>query len=133
MLKLSKISGAHILAIEYRLAPQQPFPAALCDVLASYLYLINPPNDARFKPYKPEQIVIFGDNAGGGLAISLGLVLRDLGLSPPAGIISWVSFYTTKKEKKFFLLDIINIFFSFDLYFFFFFFFFFFFIFLFLF
>src|SRR6266498_5316598 len=30
--ELSKISGAHILAIEYRLAPQQPFPAALCDV-----------------------------------------------------------------------------------------------------
>ncbi|CAI2179380.1 18472_t:CDS:2 [Funneliformis geosporum] len=87
--EISKLSGARILAIEYRLAPQQPFPAALCDALAAYLYLKNPPNDARFKPYKPEQIVLLGSSAGGGLSLSLGLALRDLGLSLPAGIALW--------------------------------------------
>ena len=89
---LSKASGARVLSIDYRLAPQQPFPAALCDALASYLYLTNPPDDSGFKPYKPNQIVICGDSAGGGLSVSLGIALRNLGLSLPAGIVGWVSF-----------------------------------------
>jgi acetyl esterase/lipase len=89
--ELSKASGARVLAIEYRLAPQQPFPAGLCDTLATYLYLTNPPDDSGFKPYKPSQIVMCGDSAGGALSISLGLALRDLGLPPPAGIVGWVS------------------------------------------
>jgi hypothetical protein len=88
--ELSKESGAQVLAISYRLAPQQPFPAALCDVLATYLYLMKPPSDSGFKPYKPEQIILCGTSAGGGLAISLGLALRDLGLPLPAGIVGWV-------------------------------------------
>ena len=98
--ELSKTSGARVLAIEYRLAPQQPFPAALCDALATYLYLTNPPSDSGFNPYKPEQIVICGESAGGGLSISLGLALRDLGLPLPAGIVGWVSFFN-QHEKKF--------------------------------
>ena len=90
--ELLKSSGARILSINYRLAPQQPFPAALCDALATYLYLINPPDDSGLKPYKPEQIVFCGDSAGGGLSVSLGLALRDLGLPLPSGIVGWISF-----------------------------------------
>ncbi|GBB95244.1 hypothetical protein RclHR1_00250042 [Rhizophagus clarus] len=86
---LSKTSGARILSIDYRLAPQNPFPAALCDSLATYLYLMDPPKDRGFKPYKPEQIVLSGESSGGGLAISLGLALRDLGLPLPSGIVGW--------------------------------------------
>src|SRR6266542_3806016 len=108
--KLSKISGARVLSIDYRLAPQQPFPAALCDALATYLFLTNPPDDSGFKPYKPEQIVIGGASAGGGLSISLGLAIRDLGLPLPAGIFGWVglifkkNFYWLKFKKIIFFL-----------------------------
>ncbi|CAG8736003.1 uncharacterized protein OCT59_003338 [Rhizophagus irregularis] len=87
--KLSRTSGARIFTISYRLAPQNPFPSALCDSLAAYLYLMNPPKDSGFKAYKPEQIVFGGDSAGGGLVVSLGLAIRDLGLPLPAGIVSW--------------------------------------------
>jgi acetyl esterase/lipase len=93
--ELSKTSGARILSINFRLAPQNPFPAALCDALATYLYLMNPPSDSGFKSYSPEQIVLCGDSSGGGLAISLGLALRDLGLPLPSGIIGlspWLDF-----------------------------------------
>ncbi|CAB4408384.1 unnamed protein product [Rhizophagus irregularis] len=58
---------------------------SLCDSLAAYLYLMNPPKDSGFKAYKPEQIVFGGDSAGGGLVVSLGLAIRDLGLPLPAG------------------------------------------------
>ncbi|CAB4492094.1 uncharacterized protein OCT59_002327 [Rhizophagus irregularis] len=52
--------------INYRLAPQNQFPAALHDALAAYLYLLNPPKDAGFEPLNPKNIVIAGDSAGGG-------------------------------------------------------------------
>ena len=99
--ELSKESDARILSINYRLAPQHPFPAGLCDALATYLYLTNPPDDSGLKPYRPEQIVLCGDSAGGGLSISLGLVLRDLGLPLPAGIVGWVSFFNRMKISNF--------------------------------
>jgi len=97
---LSKISGARILSIDYRLTPQQPFPAALCDALATYLFLTKPPDDSGFKPYKSEQIVIGGESAGGGLSISLGLVIRDLGLPLPAGIFGWVGLIFNKNSYQ---------------------------------
>ena len=84
-----------MLAIDYRLAPQQPFPAAPCDALATYLYLTNPPDDAGFKPYKPNQIVV-ALGSGAGLSISLGLALSDLGLPPLAGIVGLVSLFYLK-------------------------------------
>lgn len=55
------------LAVDYRLAPDSPFPAALHDALAAYLYLINPPADAGVKAVDPKNIVIMGDSAGGGI------------------------------------------------------------------
>jgi acetyl esterase/lipase len=83
-----------MIAINYRLAPQNQFPAGLQDALAAYLYLLNPPKDAGFEPLNPKDIVITGDSAGGGLSLALGLAIRDArdaNLPSAAGIIGLVS------------------------------------------
>ena len=72
-------------AINYRLSPQYPFPCAIQDALAAYLYLIRPPPEAKHKPVKPQHIVIIGDSAGGGLSLALLQVIRDSGLPQCAG------------------------------------------------
>ena len=88
-------------AVNYRLAPQYPFPCALQDCLAGCasrklvlhgllinfpdLFLINPPPDAKHAAIPPSMIVIGGDSAGGGLALALLQVIRDAGLPAPAG------------------------------------------------
>ncbi|BGO89928.1 hypothetical protein NBRC10512_006437 [Rhodotorula toruloides] len=87
--------GARAFALSQRLAPQYPFPCALHDALAAYLFLICPPTDGSVahEPIPPENIVVSGDSAGGGLALSLLVLLRDLGLPMPAGatlISPWV-------------------------------------------
>ncbi|CAB4492093.1 hypothetical protein RhiirA1_521040 [Rhizophagus irregularis] len=93
---LAKIANARVLAINYRLAPQNQFPAALQDTLAAYLYLLNPLKDAGFEPLNPKNIVIAGDSSGGGLSLALGLAIRDVcdaSLPSCAGIIGlspWV-------------------------------------------
>ncbi|CAG8554148.1 12219_t:CDS:2, partial [Dentiscutata heterogama] len=86
---IAKAADAHVFAINYRLAPQNQFPAALHDALAAYLYLIDPPKDAGFSAINPNQIVIMGDSAGGGLAIATLLALRDSGLPMVAGVVGW--------------------------------------------
>ncbi|KAF8629564.1 hypothetical protein AX15_003377 [Amanita polypyramis BW_CC] len=79
-----KING-RVLAINYRLAPQYPFPCALQDALAAYFFLIEPPSGSDHRPVNPAQIVVAGDSAGGGLSLALLQVLRDVGLPSPAG------------------------------------------------
>ncbi|OAX36875.1 alpha/beta-hydrolase [Rhizopogon vinicolor AM-OR11-026] len=79
-----KING-RVFAVNYRLAPQYPFPCALQDLLATYLYLIKPPSDASHRPVQPAHLVVAGDSAGGGLTLALLQVLRDTGLPLPAG------------------------------------------------
>ncbi|TVQ21785.1 MAG: alpha/beta hydrolase, partial [Spirochaetaceae bacterium] len=59
-----------VLAIEYRLAPEHPFPAALEDAVTAYRWLLSTGVD-------PARIVIAGDSAGGGLALATILSLRD--------------------------------------------------------
>ncbi|RGB22400.1 Alpha/Beta hydrolase protein [Rhizophagus diaphanus] len=86
---LAKWTNARVLAIDYRLAPQNLFPAALQDALAAYLYLLNPSKDTGFEPLNPKNIVIAGDSAGGGLSLALGLAIRDSGLPSCAGISCW--------------------------------------------
>ena len=77
--------GGRAFAPAYRLAPQYPFPCALLDALASYLFLISPPPDAAHAPIHPRNIILAGDSAGGGCVISLLVCIRDLGLPMPAG------------------------------------------------
>ncbi|KAJ4487266.1 hypothetical protein C8J55DRAFT_558336 [Lentinula edodes] len=79
-----KING-RVFAMNYRLAPQYPFPCAIQDLVASYLYLIRPPPGASHLPVKPSHIVVAGDSAGGGLILALLQVLRDASLPLPAG------------------------------------------------
>ncbi|KAG9292409.1 hypothetical protein G9A89_015279 [Geosiphon pyriformis] len=87
--KVAKYGGARALSIDYRLAPQSPFPAALVDVLAAYFYLIHPPAEAGFDPIDPRNIVVMGDSAGGGLTIALNMILRDAGLPKPVAGVCW--------------------------------------------
>ncbi|KAH8984795.1 Alpha/Beta hydrolase protein [Lactarius hatsudake] len=83
-----KIQGrvfAIVAAVDYRLAPQYPFPCAIQDVLAAYLYLIQPPVGAPHRAINPNKIVIGGDSSGGGLVLAVLQVIRDAGLPLPAG------------------------------------------------
>ncbi|KAI8372357.1 Alpha/Beta hydrolase protein [Choanephora cucurbitarum] len=84
--KIIKYSKGRTCAIDYRLAPQHPFPAAVEDALATYLYLIDPPKDSEhMQPVDPKKIVVAGDSAGGGLTMALLIAIRDAGLPAPAG------------------------------------------------
>ncbi len=73
--------GMRVFCVEYRLAPENPYPAALDDVYDAYRALISSGVGA-------ERIVLVGESAGGGLLYSLCLKLRELGQTPPAGIIA---------------------------------------------
>jgi len=70
--------GCRALAIDYRLAPEHPFPTAIQDAVAAYRWLVA-------SGVRPEQIAIAGDSAGGGLAAATLLSLRDAGGPLPAG------------------------------------------------
>lgn len=61
--QIARESRVKALAIDYRLAPENPFPAAVEDALKGYLWLLD-------QGYRPENIVIAGDSAGGGLALA---------------------------------------------------------------
>lgn len=62
----------------YRLAPQDPFPAAVIDALVSYLFLLYPPPGAFHSPVPASKIVLAGDSAGGGLSFALIQLLLHL-------------------------------------------------------
>ncbi|KAJ7639044.1 Alpha/Beta hydrolase protein [Roridomyces roridus] len=81
-----KIKG-RVFAVNYRKSPQYPFPCALQDCLAAYLYLIRPPANALHKAIPPSKIVLAGDSAGGGLCVSTLSILRDMGVPLPAGCV----------------------------------------------
>jgi epsilon-lactone hydrolase len=68
--RIADAAQARLLAIDYRLAPEHPFPAALDDAVAAYRWLLKSGIDAR-------TITVMGDSAGGGLALALLLKLRD--------------------------------------------------------
>ncbi len=78
---LSAECGMKVVSAEYRLAPENPFPAALDDVYEIYCQIID-------KGLESDKIIIAGESAGGGLAYALCLKLRDEGKPLPAGIIA---------------------------------------------
>jgi acetyl esterase/lipase len=67
--QVGRRTGARVFSVDYRLAPEHPFPAALDDVLAAFRWL------GRRYPQAP--VIVSGECAGGGLALSLALALRD--------------------------------------------------------
>ena len=77
--RLAKGLGCRALVPDYRLAPEHPFPAPLLDVVKVYRWLLA-------QGVAPQQIVLAGDSAGGGLALASCMMLRQLGLPLPAGL-----------------------------------------------
>ncbi len=71
---IAKTYNCVVVSVEYRLAPEHPFPAALFDCFAALKWLHN---GAETLGVKPEKIVVFGESAGGGLAAGLALYARD--------------------------------------------------------
>jgi acetyl esterase/lipase len=74
---LSRASGARMLSLDYGLAPEAPFPAAVRDAVSGYRYLLG-------LGIAPSRIAIAGDSAGGGLTVAALLALRDAGDPLPA-------------------------------------------------
>jgi len=79
--RISKISEIRVLILDYRLAPEHPFPAALEDSITAYEWLINSAG------YNPKNLIIAGDSAGGGLTIATLVKLRDQGVPLPAAAV----------------------------------------------
>lgn len=77
--RIARAARAQVLMLEYRLAPEHPYPGALDDALMAYDYLLSRRVDNR-------QIVLAGDSAGGGLAMALAMRIRDRGRPAPAGV-----------------------------------------------
>jgi epsilon-lactone hydrolase len=75
--EIGRASGARTLAIDYRMAPEHPFPAAVQDALAAYRFLLD-------SGIRPGRICIAGDSAGGGLVVAAMLAIRGAELPQPA-------------------------------------------------
>lgn len=75
--QIGREARARTLALDYRLAPEHPFPAALDDAISGYRFLLS-------RGYEPAHIALAGESAGGGLALATLLSLRDMGLALPA-------------------------------------------------
>lgn len=83
---IAKAAGTRALLVDYRRAPEQPFPAAVEDAVASYRWLLATGQAAQ-------RVVVAGDSAGGGLTVAMLLALRDAGTALPAAgvcISPWV-------------------------------------------
>jgi monoterpene epsilon-lactone hydrolase len=76
--QVGRRTGAKVVSVDYRLAPEHPYPAAVDDALAAYEALLN-------NGTAPSDIVFAGESAGGGLAVVTLVNARDHGLPLPAG------------------------------------------------
>ncbi|MBR1149682.1 alpha/beta hydrolase [Bradyrhizobium sp. JYMT SZCCT0428] len=78
--QIAVASGCRVLAIDYRLAPEHRFPAALDDALAAYAWMLD-------RGLKPDNVALAGDSAGGNLVLSAMLALRERGLPLPVAAV----------------------------------------------
>jgi monoterpene epsilon-lactone hydrolase len=81
LIAMAKAFQAPCYGLDYRLAPEHPFPAALEDATAAYRWLLARHPDA--------QIALAGDSAGAGLAIAAAVAVRDAGLRLPSAIVGF--------------------------------------------
>jgi acetyl esterase/lipase len=87
--RLAVASGARVLVIAYRLAPEHPFPAAVEDTMTAYRWLLG-------EGIAPQHMAFAGDSAGGGLAVGAAVALRDAG-DPLPGALACISPWTDMK------------------------------------
>ncbi len=95
--RIALASKAHVLLIDYRLAPEHPFPAALDDAVTAYHWLISK------EGISPKNIVIAGDSAGGGLTLTTLIKLRDEGDPLPVAAVClspWTDLANTGKTVQ---------------------------------
>ena len=88
---ISRAAGCKVLGLDYRLAPEQPFPAPVEDTLAAYRWLLA-------NGYHPRKIALGGDSAGGGLVVAALVAMRYLGEPLPAAgvcLSPWVDMEAT--------------------------------------
>lgn len=71
--------GACVLSVDYRVAPEHPYPAALEDAIDAYQWLLD-------EGFEAKHIFLAGDSAGGGLSLALVMYLREHNILLPAGI-----------------------------------------------
>lgn len=79
VIRVVEAAGMPVLSVEYRLAPEHPFPADVEDSLLAYRWLLQ-------QGFKANQIGVYGDSAGGGLSLALTLAARDAGLPLPGAV-----------------------------------------------
>jgi acetyl esterase/lipase len=75
---LARVTGAVVFTLDYRLAPEHPYPAALDDAVAAFRELVD------VHGFDPARIAISGDSAGGGLAVATARAVVDAGVRPGA-------------------------------------------------
>lgn len=78
--RISRASGRAVFGVNYRLAPEHPFPAALEDIFKTYQWLLS-------HSYSSSDIVFIGSSAGGGLALSLCLKLKEEHQPQPSAVV----------------------------------------------
>ncbi|MBQ3140724.1 MAG: alpha/beta hydrolase [Clostridia bacterium] len=78
---LAVMTDIPVLCVDYRLAPEYPFPAALEDAFTAYTYLLC-------RGYRAQDMIFVGESAGGGLCYALAQLIRKMGLVLPGGIVA---------------------------------------------
>jgi monoterpene epsilon-lactone hydrolase len=94
--RISRAARARVLGLDYRLAPEYPFPAAVDDGVAGYRFLLS-------QGFQPSRLAIAGDSAGGGLTIATLVSARDSGVAMPAAAVClspWVDLEGTGESMK---------------------------------
>ena len=78
--RYSKIDQYRVLSVDYRVAPQHPYPAAFQDALEAYRWLL-------YSGFSGDRIILAGDSAGGGLVLALAMYLRDQSMPLPKKLV----------------------------------------------